>query len=236
MTEMLYMEPDAPLEYETAVLEMPDSTTVIVPATIFYPQGGGQPSDQGVLKSAKGEFRVDKVQNNDGTVYLLGEITAGELKPGDTVTCVVDTGRRAINTRLHSAGHVLDLAVKNLGHSWVPGKGYHFPDSPYVEYIGEFPEDVEALKSALEAEVIRLIEEDLPVRIEFMSREEMEKVLSFVPEYLPTNRPSRVVFMGDVGIPCGGTHVKSLKEIGKMVVTKLKMKSGNIRVGYQLAD
>jgi Ser-tRNA(Ala) deacylase AlaX len=236
MTEMLYMQPDAPLEYETTVLEMPDSGTVILPVTAFYPQGGGQPSDQGMLTGAHGQFRVDKVQNIEGTVHLLGEITEGTLKPGDTVQCIVDTERRQVNTRIHSAGHVLDMAVKNLGYTWVPGKGYHFPDSPYVEYVGELPENIEELRALIEKEANNLISQDLSVNIEFMDRPEMEKRLPFVPEYLPTNRPARVVFMGEIGIPCGGTHVKHLKEIGKMEVTKLKLKSGNIRVGYQVRE
>lgn len=46
-----------------------------------------------------------------------------------------ETNRR-FYARLHSAGHLLDIAVKKLGIAWKPGKGYHFSDGPYVEYSG----------------------------------------------------------------------------------------------------
>ena len=49
---------------------------------------------------------------------------------------IIDENKRRLYARLHSAGHLLDVAVSNIGLSWQPGKGYHFPDSPYVEYIG----------------------------------------------------------------------------------------------------
>ena len=44
--------------------------------------------------------------------------------------------KRRLYARLHSAGHMLDIVVKNLKLGWIPGKGYHFPDGPYVEYNG----------------------------------------------------------------------------------------------------
>jgi len=234
MTDLRYMQPNAPLTLATKIQEMPDATTVILPETIFYAQGGGQPSDQGTISSESGEFRVEKVQNIEGVIYHYGEVTKGELNVGDEVVCKVDTERRTLNTRIHSAGHLLDLAVKQLGFDWVPSKGYHFPDGPYVEYAGTPEEDWEAVAQKIERAAQDLIKSDLPVTLEFMNREEMEKRLPFVPEYLPTNRPSRAVFIGEVGVPCGGTHVTSLSQIGEFYIERIRMKSGSIRVGYKV--
>ena len=60
-----------------------------------------------------------------------------------------------MNARLHSAGHLIDIAVKRVGlvvfyiiifklKNWQPNKGYHFPDSPYVEYIGNYDSNVQS--------------------------------------------------------------------------------------------
>lgn len=48
----------------------------------------------------------------------------------------VDEEKRRLYARVHSAGHLLDIAVNQLGYQWVPGKGYHFPTGAYVEYQG----------------------------------------------------------------------------------------------------
>ena len=88
---------------------------------------------------------------------------------------------------------------------------------------------------AVKLGIFDLLREDLPVRIEFMSREEMERRLPYVPDYLPPDRPARVVFIGDDGIPCGGTHVKSAAEIGGLTIRKMKVSGGALRVSYQVA-
>jgi len=222
------------MEYQATVAEVAGMTDIVLVSTIFYPQGGGQPFDQGVIKGANGAFQVKEVRNIDGIVHHLG-LLQGTIEPGEHVTCVVDAERRVLNTRTHSAGHVLDMAVHRAGFTWIPGKGYQFPEGPYVEYSGEV-ENIDPQKVAKEIEThcAALIAEDLPVRIEFMSIEQMRERLPFVPDYLPTNRPARVVFMGEYGIPCGGTHVKSLKEIGGINVRKIKCSGGTLRVSYQI--
>jgi len=233
-TELIYMQNAEQLELSTQVLEVMGKTSVMLKQTIFYPQGGGQPFDQGVISGQNGKFRVDEVRNIDGIVQHIG-LLSGEMAAGEMVICQVNAERRALHSRIHAAGHVLDMAVEKLGYGWVPGKGYHFPDGPYVEYTGDFSTlDTERARQAIEAGCAELVAANLPVRVQFMDRTEMEKVLAHVPEYLPSNRPSRVVFMGERGIPCGGTHVKSLGEIGKIGIRKLKVKDGNLRVSYEV--
>jgi len=232
-TELLYMTQGEALENTATVVEMNGMTDLVLAATIFYPQGGGQPYDKGLIRGKNGTFRVDEVRNVEGVVHHIG-LLDGEIGVGEEVSCLVDKERRILNTRTHSAGHVLDMAVHRAGFTWKPGKGYQFPEGPYVEYEVEGPVDGQSAKEQIERHCAELIAQDLPVRIEFMSREEMEKRLPFVPDYLPTNRPARVVFMGDYGIPCGGTHVKTLKEIGGIRVRKMKLSGGVLRVSYQL--
>jgi Ser-tRNA(Ala) deacylase AlaX len=235
MTELIYMQQGDLLQYRTTVEDAPDPGTLLLAATIFYPQGGGQPFDRGILRGEKGIFHVQEVRMADGSVRHLGSLE-GEIEVGDAVECEVDGERRRLHSRVHSAGHLLDLAVKRAGYAWIPGKGFHFPEGPYVEYTGSFEGlDMDQVRQRIEAACAELVAEDLPVRIEFMDRAEMERRLPYVPDYLPGDRPARVVFMGDYGIPCGGTHVQSLAELGSVTVRKMKAGSGVLRVSYQMS-
>ncbi len=233
-TELVYMTDGEVLVYETVIHEVQGKNLVILPETIFYPQGGGQPFDKGEIRGEMGTFKVEEVRNIDGVVNHLG-ILEGEMSPGERVTCHVDRERRVLNSRNHSAGHLIDMAVHKAGFTWIPGKGYSFPEGPYVEYGGNISNvDTQEARQKIEDVCKELIEEDLRVHIEFMERPEMERRLLFVPENLSAKRPARIVFTGDYGIPCGGTHVNSLKEIGGVVVRKIKLSGDVLRVSYQI--
>lgn len=77
-----------------------------------------------------------------------------------------------------------------------------------------------------------LIVEGSTNTIKFMTPEEMTATGAMVPENLPEGKPTRAVFYDDFAVPCGGTHVKDIKDIGKATVTNIKRKDGNIRVSY----
>ncbi|KAG1326225.1 alanine--tRNA ligase 1 [Cocos nucifera] len=110
---------------------------VILDATIFHPQGGGQPADTGFITNPSSDFKfmVEDVRLKDGLVFHYGffnDVQEGwksKLKEGQEVSLYVNAERRDLNSRLHSAGHLLDICKCNLGLSHLePGKGYHFPD------------------------------------------------------------------------------------------------------------
>lgn len=237
-TKLLYLEDFNLIECEASVLdtiEEDGKTFLVLDQTCFYPQGGGQPYDQGVIQSSATKFNVTEVRFIEGIVRHIGNFENGIFSKDDKVNCSVGKERRDLNSRIHSAGHVVDMAVNNLGFSWIPGKGYHFPDGPYVEYKGSLEgQDVERLKSDLENKCNELINKSIETSLKFISKEEMTKVCHFVPDYLPEGKPSRVVFFGDFGIPCGGTHVNNLSEIKKMTIRKVKQEGQNIKVGYDV--
>lgn len=91
--------------------------------TIFHPQGGGQPSDQGVIEFNDSIFTVEKVsKNKDGTIQHFGKFQNKEkvFKNKDKVTLKIDKNFRILNVRLHSAGHLIDVAVRNIGlDKWI---------------------------------------------------------------------------------------------------------------------
>jgi Ser-tRNA(Ala) deacylase AlaX len=239
MTELLYMQ-DFDIENCTAVIKSVLNTEdnrsdIELDRTCFYPRGGGQDWDTGTIQKDEAVFSVEEVHLDEGgVVHHIGSFKSGELKAGDVVECSITHDRRAINTRLHSAGHVIDMAIDSLGLDWVATKGQHFPHLSAVEYSGTWqPEQADELKAAIEDRANELIQQGNENSIEFMPVEEMHKVVRHVPNNIPKNKPGRIVMYGDnFGIPCGGTHVKNLKQVGGIRIPKLKEKKSVIRVSY----
>lgn len=238
MTNLVYMEDFGVVECDAEVVKLDEhegDKVVVLDQTCFYPKGGGQDFDLGTISSDTVAFDVEAVFFIDGEVKHIGHYRNGEFKVGDKVHCVVDEERRELNTRLHSGGHLLDMAVRQLGWKWTPGKGAHYPHMAFVEYEGEFDgENKEKYIEELQKKIDELINRGSTNTIKFMSPEEMEKTGAVVPDNLPKGKPTRAVFYNDFPVPCGGTHVSYVKDIGKLQVTKIKKKDGNIRVSYIL--
>ncbi len=238
-TKLLYLENMYDLEADAYVerIEQQEGRTVVyLDQTILYPQGGGQPYDTGVIQNEDTRFVVEEVRFVDGDVLHIGHFDGRPFIQGEDVHIVVDAERRHLNARLHSAGHLVDMAVSQLRTDWVPAKGYHFPDSPYVEYDGQFdPETRDELMAQIEKLGNEYIEQDLPVSCHFVEHDELKQLCRHVPTNIPTNKPIRVVQFDNFAVPCGGTHVKSLAELKDLTITKLKKKDKSIRVGYNVS-
>jgi Ser-tRNA(Ala) deacylase AlaX len=116
-------------------------------------------------------------------------------------------------------------------------KGNHFPSSPYVEYEGEVTPEVKALFiKNVQIHVDKLISTGIAMNVSTLSYDEVAQVCGSTPTYLPAGAPVRVVqFDGEIGCPCGGTHVKSSSDIVKLTITKLEKPSkGKLRVKYNV--
>jgi len=237
-TKLLYLEDFTLLNCEAKVVSTSEengSSIVLLDQTIFYPQGGGQPYDKGIIEGPSGKFLVEEVRFADGVVKHIGKFESGSFQVGENVKCLVDEPRRILHSRIHSAGHIVDMAVVALGLNWIPGKGYHFPEGPYVEYAGSLEGlDKEKLKTDFENLCNKFINENMETKLLFMEKEKMKEVCHFVPDYIPEGKPGRVVVYGDFGVPCGGTHVSSLSEIKIMTIRKVKSEGTNIRVAYDV--
>jgi len=252
-TQLLYLSDTYKFEDKAKILtiEQNGATSVIaLDRTLFHPQGGGQPSDTGTIESLSSTAKfvvtevryhkeIERVQH--GGKY---EHDATSLVIGEEVKVIIDADKRRLYARLHSAGHLLDVCLSVVPEfKLIPGKGYHFPDGPYVEYTGSIPPAKrEEVKSKLQAECNRLILEATrqggeTVKIQEVEYDRIGTVCGYVPEYLPQGKPARVVTLvvGALGCPCGGTHVKSIGEIGSMKLTKMRARKGVIRIGYEVS-
>jgi Ser-tRNA(Ala) deacylase AlaX len=237
-TKLLYLEDMQQLvctAYVEKVEKNDDKTIVYLDQTIFYPQGGGQPYDTGIISNEDTRFVVEEVRFEAGQVIHIGHFDGRPFIVGEDVTCRVSKERRELHTRLHSGGHLLDMAVNELGYDWIPGKGYHFPQGPYVEYQGELGDKTkETTAEILSQRMNDILSRGIKTQIKFVTKAEMATLCRHVPDYLPKDKPSRVVLYGDFGVPCGGTHVAALKDIGQETVRKIKTQSGTIRISYEI--
>jgi Ser-tRNA(Ala) deacylase AlaX len=235
MTKLLYLENTYQFEDTAKVVEVRNledgRTAVLLDQTIFYPQGGGQPCDIGTISSASSVFKVTDVRlDKDGTVFHMGLFEKGHFVPGESVTLLVDKDRRVKNAKSHSAGHLVDCAITNLGLALKPTKGYHFSDGPYVEYEGEI-ENPQDMLPKLQVAIDNLVNQNIKVVKEDLSPEQACAKGIFTP----SGKSARVIsFDGFAGCGCGGTHVNSSGEIGKIVIRKIKIKNGVIRVCYEV--
>jgi Ser-tRNA(Ala) deacylase AlaX len=162
---------------------------------VFHPQGGGQPSDTGliVFSGSDLKFSVQDVRSKDGIVLHYGVFEGSnpesgiDSEKGKEVYLTVDESRRKLNSRLHSAGHLLDMCMQKVGLGHLePGKGYHFPDGPFVEYKGSVPqEEFQVKQKELEAEANELISKGGKVYAAILPYEEASVLCGgSLPDYI----------------------------------------------------
>jgi len=194
--------------------------------TIFHPKGGGQPSDEGMINGIQvayvhKEF-FDKNHLEKFEIYHCFEVNQPfGFKVGDKVELQVDASIRLLHSRLHTAGHVLADAVRKCFPELEGYQGNHYPGNSYVKFKIRAPmsvENKEDIKQKAQAEFNSWIDQNL--------------------EVADLLEPSgiRIVKVFENWSPCGGTHVKSLKEIGRMEISDLSInkKEGTITIKYSL--
>jgi Ser-tRNA(Ala) deacylase AlaX len=235
MTKLNYLDNTYLFESEAIFVEIKENEkgkAIILDETIFYPQGGGQSADKGEIVLANNIFVISDVRLDEtGTVWHFGEFKNGSFKQGDKVRLKIDKDKRILNAKLHSAGHLLDCAVTKMGiENLKPTKGFHFPDGPYVEYNGIIENPAEIIP-ILQKNIDELIAQNLQVEKKDLSTEEAQKM----GIWAPIGKSARVVnFAGFPICGCGGTHVNSASEIGKIVIRKIKSNQGKTRIAYAI--
>lgn len=237
VTNLLYLENSYLFEAEAEFVDLSETEkgmAIVLDRTIFYPQGGGQPADSGKIFSGNNLFKVTDVRLDEtGTVYHFGEFLSGNFEAGERVHLKIDSEKRRLHVRLHSAGHLLDCAVYKLNLLELkPIKGFHFAVGAHVEYEG-IRENLKEMIPELQKTLDELIEQDLVLEKLVLSTEKAANKGLFAP----VGKSVRVVsFAGYPTCGCGGTHVKSSKEIGKITIRKVKTRQGKTKISYAIAS
>lgn len=197
--------------------------------TVFYPTGGGQPGDTGLLRRADGTtVKIAGAVKGEGAQSVLHLGAPGEPlpAPGEEVEAALDWERRYRHMRFHTALHLLCAVVP----APVTG-GQVAEDKARLDFDIEMERLV---KEAIEESLNRLVAEGHAVRprwipdAELDARPELVRTMSVKP---PRGLGGvRVLEIEGVDLqPCGGTHVADTREVGRLAVVKIRSEGARNR-------
>jgi alanyl-tRNA synthetase len=193
---------------------------LILEASPFYPEGGGQVGDTGWIRTPGGLFVVDDTRmDGGGRIVHHGHLEEGEVHIGELARAEVDAARRDRSRRHHTATHLLHRALKDvLGEGTSQQGSYVGPDQLRFDFNYPRAVDREQLQ-----EVTNIINDrgmdDLPVHWEIVPMRrarQMGAIMMFDQKY---GDEVRVVSIGDYSRElCGGTHTHHSGELGVVVI------------------
>jgi misacylated tRNA(Ala) deacylase len=223
MTALLFRD-DAYLRSCEARIAGIDARGISLDRTVFYPQGGGQPGDSGVLRLADGtSLVIVDTRKGDGSDEVLHIPAAGAAlpAPGDSIVAEIDWQRRFRLMRMHTCLHLLSAVVPGAvtGGQIADGKGRLDFDVPGDTLDKEtIARRINELIAADHGALARWISDE-----ELAARPELVRTMSVKP---PTGQ-GRVRLIDIAGVdlqPCGGTHLRRTGEIGPIEVVKIENK------------
>jgi misacylated tRNA(Ala) deacylase len=209
---------------------------ICVDRTVFYPRGGGQPGDSGVMRLSDGRIMliVDTVKGEKEEILHVPSPIEPMPEPGMLVDLVIDWNRRYLLMRTHTCLHLLMTLV--------PGQ---INGAQVSEGKGRIDFDVERCsldKASLELQLNELIARDLHITPRWIGEAELKARPELV-RTMAVNPPAsggrvRLVDIAGADLqPCGGTHVASTSEVGRVRVVKIDNKGKhNRRVSIELVD
>ncbi|MHA1845009.1 MAG: alanyl-tRNA editing protein AlaXM [Promethearchaeota archaeon] len=231
MTTALYMDDSYLKKWKAKVESVSKDKYIVLDKTAFYPKGGGQPWDEGIIRKNGEEFRVVYVGKFSGEISH--EVDRPGLKVGDEVECELDWERRYTFMRYHTACHLLSNILYRRAGAKITGNQIEIDKSRMDFSMEQY--SPEKLKQFVD-EANSIIEKNLEVTIKYLTREEVLKKpeLARLAMGLPKDiEKFRIVCIGDIDEQVdGGTHVKQLSEIGKINVIKTVNKGKQNRRVY----
>ena len=219
------------LQTDKAIISEITDEGIILQKTLFYPIGGGQPSDTGFLDFENVQVKIISARKlDDGQVLLQPESLSSALRLDMSGTQTINWEDRYKYMRMHTALHLLSVVIPfpvNGGQIGLEKSRLDF----------DMPEPLED-KDRTENELNSLISDNSNVEQIWISENE----LSQKPSLVKTMSVSPPKGAGDVRLikiaslkkqidlqPCGGTHVKKTGEIGKVLLGKVEKKGRNNR-------
>ncbi len=235
-TKLLYLDDSYLSRFEAKVVRKvreKRNCYVALDRTVFHPKSGGQPSDTGELRGPDFRMRVKKCMFCRGVVVHYGKLLDGEV--ADVIEGEIDWEWRYLVMKRHTAGHLLDGCISEVTGEPVRTLDSWLGDPCYVSYRGE------ALGKADMDRVEEMANERIAqggsVTIAYMGFEELMRRVPNAPNIfrLPKLEVYRVVTIeGFDPIPCGGTHVRDIAEIGGVKIKEVTLDSDSFRVYYDV--
>jgi misacylated tRNA(Ala) deacylase len=235
-TELLSQR-DAYRRSFTATVLAAEEDRVVLDRSAFYPTGGGQPHDTGLLRWDAGEAKVTAVRKEESGVWHTLD---GALPPvGTAVEGEIDWERRYALMRTHTALHVLCGVIWNEWGKAVTG-GNMEPLSARMDF--EFDPLPEGFGPRVEELVNAELAAGHPVEVSFLPRGEavldeqlIRTKVNLIPESVSEIRVIDIIGLDKQAD--GGTHVRSTAEVGRIRVVKTESKGkGNKRIRLEVLD
>ena len=227
MTDLLYMT-DAYMKEFDATVTAAEENRIALDQSAFYPGGGGQPNDIGLLKAGDQSWQVTKVKKAGAQVWHTLALSEGVSPPqvGESVHAEIDWELRYKLMRTHTAMHILcgviwrDYGASVTGGNMAPLKGrmdFEF-ESMHKELVNEIEEKIN-VEVAAAREVHANI---LPREEAFQIPDLIRTKINLLPEGI---QEVRTVEIEGLDLQAdGGTHVANTSEVGKIRVVDYKSK------------
>ena len=220
MTDLLFHKDSYLQSTNATVIKIVEDNGIVLDRTVFYPGGGGQPHDLGVISIGNQNVAVTKVQNVKGEVIHWVEDNHG-ITTGQTVTAEIDWDRRYTLMRTHTALHILcgvvwrDYKAQVTGGDMQPGTARM--DFEFENMTAEFAEQIEDT-------INREVNDNRTIEVNFLTREQANQVpdlirtkINLLPEAISE---IRTIDISGLDLQAdGGTHVKNTSEVGFIKVT-----------------
>lgn len=211
-TKKIYYEDSEILSWRSRIVDLKRDNSLIIMGfdeTIFYPEGGGQPCDKGIVRGNGWKVYIEYVYEENGLIWHKGKLE-GEINPqiGEEVVLLVDEDLRREYMEQHTAQHLLSAIIER-GYS-LETTGFQILDDHTkieIPYDGDNPE---TFIREVESKVNNYIKRDLPLKIYW------------------ADRNTRIVEIPELDVnPCGGLHVKKLGDLGLLKITDFYKKNNN---------
>jgi misacylated tRNA(Ala) deacylase len=235
MTDLLYLR-DAYLRSMDGEVVASRESAVALDRTVFYPVGGGQPNDTGLLDG----LAVVDVRKEGDLVWHALSGDGGRLPAvGDRVHGSIDWERRHALMRTHTALHVLCGVIWNEWAKAVTG-GNMEPLSARMDF--EFDPLPEGFGTRVEQQVNLELAADRPIEVSFLPRDTavldedlIRTKVNLIPDTVKEIRVVNIVGLDKQAD--GGTHVRTTAEVGRIRVLKTESKGkGNKRIRLEVID
>lgn len=229
-----YYENEKILEFKSKVIGV-ETNSVVLENTYFYPEGGGQPADKGVISSSGQKFNVKGASLVDGVVLHEVDDVNG-IRVGQEIYGRVSAERRSRLMQNHTATHILLSSIRDvLGpHIWQAGaqKDEKVSRLDVTHYKDVSDDEI----SRIERRANEIIRMNLPLHKEFVNRNDAEERFGFTLYQggIPAGNKLRLVEIPGIDAEgCGGTHQDFTGEVGYIKIVKTeRIQDGTIRFSF----
>ncbi len=234
-TLLLYYEDAYLKEFQGTILEIQrvdDRYGVVLDRTAFYPTGGGQPGDTGILKEKEVEAEVVDVLWKKRRVWHILENLDEEFQADKQIRGIINWGRRYALMQNHTAAHIMGEAVRRATEAPLEIVGSAIAvDKARLDFA--YGESLRQRFPTIEEAANHVVREDRNVVVRMMDRQEAEKYVERFHENLSTLPPQvhevRIVEIKDWhACACGGTHVRRTGELEGIKLLKRASKGKGV--------